>query len=104
MVSSHELGTESEILSHESNPDPPLLPECEHRLILNIFNLSKPDIFVIAFISAWPPSSQKLNFKSYEKEKTFEPCAPAEEAGKDDVACSGKAQIISKENFVSNFA
>ncbi|MBW0589341.1 hypothetical protein O181_129056, partial [Austropuccinia psidii MF-1] len=27
MVSSHELGIEVEILAHESNPDPPVLPE-----------------------------------------------------------------------------
>ncbi|MBW0492145.1 hypothetical protein O181_031860 [Austropuccinia psidii MF-1] len=51
MVSRHELGIEVEILSHEGNPDPPVLPKCEHRFILNIFNLSKPDSFVIAFIS-----------------------------------------------------
>ncbi|MBW0569250.1 hypothetical protein O181_108965, partial [Austropuccinia psidii MF-1] len=30
MVSSHELGIEVESLAHESNPDPPVLPECEH--------------------------------------------------------------------------
>ncbi|MBW0525429.1 hypothetical protein O181_065144, partial [Austropuccinia psidii MF-1] len=27
MVSSHELGIEVESLAHESNPDPPVLPE-----------------------------------------------------------------------------
>ncbi|MBW0471663.1 hypothetical protein O181_011378 [Austropuccinia psidii MF-1] len=70
MVSSHELGIEVESLSHESNPDPLVLPECEHIFILNICSLSKPDTFVIAFISAQPPSSQKPNFESYEKEKT----------------------------------
>ncbi|MBW0540738.1 hypothetical protein O181_080453 [Austropuccinia psidii MF-1] len=62
MVSSHELGIEVKSLAHESNPDPPVLPQCEHRLILNICNLSKPDSFVISFIAAQPPSSQKLNF------------------------------------------
>ncbi|MBW0534279.1 hypothetical protein O181_073994 [Austropuccinia psidii MF-1] len=82
MVSSHELGIEVESLAHESNLDPPVLPECEHRFILNICSLSKPDNFVIVFISAQPPSSQEKNFKSYEKEKTVEPCAPAEDAGK----------------------
>ncbi|MBW0460291.1 hypothetical protein O181_000006 [Austropuccinia psidii MF-1] len=71
MVSSHELGIELESLSHESNRDPPVLPEYEHRFILNICNLSKPDSFVISFISARPPSSQKPNFKIHEKEKTF---------------------------------
>ncbi|MBW0465750.1 hypothetical protein O181_005465 [Austropuccinia psidii MF-1] len=81
MVSSHELGIEVESLAHESNPDPSVLPECEHRFILNICSLSKPDTFVVAFISAQPPSSQKPNFKSYEKEKTVEPCAPTEDAG-----------------------
>ncbi|MBW0549861.1 hypothetical protein O181_089576 [Austropuccinia psidii MF-1] len=67
MVISHELGIEVQNLEHESNSDPPVLPECEHRFILNICNLSKPDTFVIAFISAQPPSSQKPNLKSYEK-------------------------------------
>ncbi|MBW0575734.1 hypothetical protein O181_115449 [Austropuccinia psidii MF-1] len=70
MVSSHELRIEVESLAHESNPDLPVLPECENRFILNICSLSKPDNFVIAFISAQPPSSQKPNFKIYEKEKT----------------------------------
>ncbi|MBW0546927.1 hypothetical protein O181_086642 [Austropuccinia psidii MF-1] len=104
MVSSHELGIEIEILAHEINPDPPVLPECEHRFILNICSLSKPDTFVIAFISAQPPSSQKPTFKSYEKEKTVEPCAPTEDAGQDDVIFSGEVEIISKEQFVSNIA
>ncbi|MBW0484742.1 hypothetical protein O181_024457 [Austropuccinia psidii MF-1] len=104
MVSSHELGIELEILVHESNPDPPVLPECEHRFILNICNLSKPDGFVIVFVSAQLPSSQKPNFKSYEKEKTVEPCAPTEDAGKDDVIFSWEVKIISKEIFVSNIA
>ncbi|MBW0584672.1 hypothetical protein O181_124387 [Austropuccinia psidii MF-1] len=67
MVSSHELGIEVDSLAHESHPDPPVLPQCEHIFILNICSLSKTDTFVIAFISAQPPSSQKLNFKSYEK-------------------------------------
>ncbi|MBW0470127.1 hypothetical protein O181_009842 [Austropuccinia psidii MF-1] len=104
MVSSHELGIEVESLSHESNPDPPVLSECEHRFISNICNLSKTDSFVIAFISAQPPRSQKPNFKSYEKEKAVELCAPTEEAGQYDVILSGKAEIISKEKFVSNIA
>ncbi|MBW0468644.1 hypothetical protein O181_008359 [Austropuccinia psidii MF-1] len=104
MVSSNYLGIEVESLSHESNPDPPILQECEHRLILNIFNLSKPDSFIIAFVSAKPSSSHKPNFKSYESEKTFVPYAPTEEAGEDDAIFSGEVEIISKEQFVSNIA
>ncbi|MBW0541913.1 hypothetical protein O181_081628 [Austropuccinia psidii MF-1] len=104
MVSSHELGIEVESLAHESNPDPPVVLECEHQFILNICSLSKPDNFVIAFISAQPPSSEKWNFKSYEKEKTVESCAPTEDAGKDDVIFSGEVEIISKEQFVSNIS
>ncbi|MBW0475090.1 hypothetical protein O181_014805 [Austropuccinia psidii MF-1] len=84
MVSSHELGIEVESLAHESNPDPPVLPECENRFILNICSVSKPDTFFIAFISAQPPSSQKPNFKSYEKEKPVEPFAPTEDKGRGD--------------------
>ncbi|MBW0471099.1 hypothetical protein O181_010814 [Austropuccinia psidii MF-1] len=84
IVSSHELAIEVESLAHESNPDPPGLPECEHRFILNVCSLSKPDTFGIAFISAQPPISHKLNFKIYEKEKTVETCAPTEDAGQDD--------------------
>ncbi|MBW0562755.1 hypothetical protein O181_102470 [Austropuccinia psidii MF-1] len=102
MVSSHKLGIEEESLEHENNKNPPVLPECEHTFILNISDLSKPDSLVIAFISAQPQSSQKPNFKSYEKEKTFEPCAPTEDAWKDVVILSGKVEIISKERFVSN--
>ncbi|MBW0568762.1 hypothetical protein O181_108477 [Austropuccinia psidii MF-1] len=102
MVSSHDLGIELESLSHESNPDPPVLPKCEHRFILNICSLSKPDNFVIALISAQHPSSQEPNFKSYEKEKTVEPCAPTKDSGQDDVIFSGKVEIMSKEQFVSN--
>ncbi|MBW0543594.1 hypothetical protein O181_083309 [Austropuccinia psidii MF-1] len=98
MVSSHELGIEVESLAHGSNP------ECEHRFILNIYNLSKPDTFVIAFISAQPPSSKKPNFKSYEKEKTVEPCAPTEDSGQDGIIFSGEVEIIFKEQFVSNLA
>ncbi|MBW0480670.1 hypothetical protein O181_020385 [Austropuccinia psidii MF-1] len=104
MVRSHELGIEVESLEHESSPDPPVLPECEHRFILNICSLSKPDTFVIAFISAQPPRSQKPNFKSYEKEKTVEPCAPTEDAGQYDVISSGGVEVICKEQFVSNIA
>ncbi|MBW0527886.1 hypothetical protein O181_067601 [Austropuccinia psidii MF-1] len=78
MVSSHELGIEVESLSHESNPDTPVLPESH------------------------PSSSQKPNFKSYEKEKTAELCVPTEEAGQDDIIFSGEVEIISKEQFVSN--
>ncbi|MBW0565648.1 hypothetical protein O181_105363 [Austropuccinia psidii MF-1] len=77
--SSHKLGIEVESLEHESNPDPSVLPECERKFILNICGLSKPDTVVIAFISDQPPSSQKRNIKSYEKEKTVEPCAPTED-------------------------
>ncbi|MBW0570875.1 hypothetical protein O181_110590 [Austropuccinia psidii MF-1] len=104
MVSSHDLGIKVEILEHESKPDPPVLPKCEHRFILNICSLSKPDTFVIRFISAQPPSSQKPNFKSCEKEKTVEPFAPTEYSGKDDIIFSGEVEIISKEKFVSNIA
>ncbi|MBW0473514.1 hypothetical protein O181_013229 [Austropuccinia psidii MF-1] len=104
MVSSHELGIEVESPAHESNLDPPFFPECEHTFILNICNLSKPESFVIAFISAQPPSSQKPNFKTYQKEKTVEPCAPTEEAGQDDVILTGEVEIISKEQFVSKIA
>ncbi|MBW0524099.1 hypothetical protein O181_063814 [Austropuccinia psidii MF-1] len=86
------------------HPDPPVLPECEHRFILNICSLSKPDTFVIAFISAQPPSSQKLDFTSYNKEKTVEPCALTEDSGKDDIISSGEVQNISKEQFFSNIA
>ncbi|MBW0574096.1 hypothetical protein O181_113811 [Austropuccinia psidii MF-1] len=100
MVSSHELAIEVESLAHESNPDPPVLPECEHRFISNIRSLSKTDTFAIAFISAQPPSSQKQNFKSYQKERTFEPCAPTEDAGQDDIIFSGEVEIISKEKLV----
>ncbi|MBW0534152.1 hypothetical protein O181_073867 [Austropuccinia psidii MF-1] len=60
MVSSHELGIEVEGLSHESNPDPPVLQESQ------------------------PQSTHKPNFKSYEKENTVEPCEPTEDAGQDD--------------------
>ncbi|MBW0500710.1 hypothetical protein O181_040425 [Austropuccinia psidii MF-1] len=80
MVSSHDLGIEVESEAHEINLDPPVLPESQ------------------------PPSSQKTNFKSYEKEKTVEPCAPTEDAGQDDVIFSGEVEIISKEQFVSNIA
>ncbi|MBW0578544.1 hypothetical protein O181_118259 [Austropuccinia psidii MF-1] len=80
MVSSHELGIELESLAYESNPDPPALPESQ------------------------PPSSHKPNFKSYEKEKTVESCAPTEDAGQDDIIFSGDVGIISKEQFVSNIA
>ncbi|MBW0532377.1 hypothetical protein O181_072092 [Austropuccinia psidii MF-1] len=102
MVSSQELGIKVESLAHQSNQDPPVLLECEHRFLFNICSLSKPDTFVIAFISAQPPSFQKPNFKSYEKEKTVEPCAPTEDAGKDDVIFSEEVEIISKQQFVSN--
>ncbi|MBW0576331.1 hypothetical protein O181_116046 [Austropuccinia psidii MF-1] len=104
MVSSHELGIEVESLAHESNPDPPVLQECEHRFILNICSLSKPDTFVIAFISAQPPSSHKQNLKIYEQEKNVEPCAPIEDARQDDVIFSGEVQMISKEQFVSSIS
>ncbi|MBW0498636.1 hypothetical protein O181_038351 [Austropuccinia psidii MF-1] len=104
MVRSHELGLEVESLANKSNPDPPVLQECEHRFILNICSLSKPDPFVIAFLSAQPPSSQKPNFKIYEKEKTVEPCALTEDAGQDDLIFSGEVEIIFKERFVSKIA
>ncbi|MBW0488339.1 hypothetical protein O181_028054 [Austropuccinia psidii MF-1] len=104
IVSSHELGIEIESLAHEINPDPPVLPECEHRFILNIFNFFKTDNFVIDLNSAQYPSSQKQNFKSYERKKTFEPCAPTDNAGQDDVSFSGEVEMISMEQFVSNIA
>ncbi|MBW0564893.1 hypothetical protein O181_104608 [Austropuccinia psidii MF-1] len=78
MVSSNELAIKVESQSHESNPDPPVLPESQ------------------------PPSLQKPNCKSYEKEMTVEPCAPTEDTGKDDIIFSGEVDIISKEKFVSN--
>ncbi|MBW0582887.1 hypothetical protein O181_122602, partial [Austropuccinia psidii MF-1] len=80
VASSCELGIEVESQSHEDNQDPPVLPECQ------------------------PPSSQKLNFKSYEKEKTVEPCAPTEDDGQDDVIFSGEVEIISKEKFISKIS
>ncbi|MBW0582472.1 hypothetical protein O181_122187, partial [Austropuccinia psidii MF-1] len=51
-----------------------------------------------------PPSSQKPIFKSYEKEKTVEPCAPTEDDGQDDSIVSGEVEIICKEQFVFNIA
>ncbi|MBW0482519.1 hypothetical protein O181_022234 [Austropuccinia psidii MF-1] len=80
MVSSCELGIEVESHSNKDNEDPPVLPESQ------------------------PPSSQKPNFKSYEKENTVEPCALTEDDGQDDVNLSGEVEIISKEKFVSNIA
>ncbi|MBW0517628.1 hypothetical protein O181_057343 [Austropuccinia psidii MF-1] len=84
MASSRELGIEVESQSHEDNQDPPVLPE--------------------SLISAQPPSSQKHNFKSYEKEKTVKTCAPTEDDGQDDLIFSGEVEIISREKFVSNIA
>ncbi|MBW0462564.1 hypothetical protein O181_002279 [Austropuccinia psidii MF-1] len=104
MVSSYELGIEVESLAHESNPDPPVPQECEHRFIFNIFSISKPDTFVIAFISAQPPSSQKPKFKSYEKEKTVEPFAPTKDSQQDDIILSGEVEVISKEQFVTDIS
>ncbi|MBW0580770.1 hypothetical protein O181_120485 [Austropuccinia psidii MF-1] len=101
MVSSHELGIEVESLSYEINTDPSVLPEFEHRFILNICNFSNPDNFFIAFISAQPPSSQKLNFKIFQKEKTVETCKPTEDSGQDAVPFSGEVKIISKETSFS---
>ncbi|MBW0485215.1 hypothetical protein O181_024930 [Austropuccinia psidii MF-1] len=80
MVSSHELVFEVESLAHESNPDPPVLPESQ------------------------PLNSQKLDFISYEKENTVEPCVLTEDAGQDDVIFSREVEIISKEQFVSKIA
>ncbi|MBW0492197.1 hypothetical protein O181_031912 [Austropuccinia psidii MF-1] len=80
MVSSHELGIKVESQSHEYNQYPPVLPESQ------------------------PPSSQKLNFQSYEKEETSEPCVPTDNSGQDDVIFSGKVEIISKEQFSSNIS
>ncbi|MBW0579019.1 hypothetical protein O181_118734 [Austropuccinia psidii MF-1] len=80
MVSSNELGIEVEIQSHGNNQDPPVLPESH------------------------PPSSQKPNFKHYQKENTVEPCSPTEDAGQDDIIFSGKVEIISMEQFFSNIA
>ncbi|MBW0566715.1 hypothetical protein O181_106430 [Austropuccinia psidii MF-1] len=80
MASSRELGIEVESQSHEDNQDPPFIPESQ------------------------PPSSQKQHFKSYDKEKTVEPCAPTEDDGQDDETFSREVEIISKEEFVSNIA
>ncbi|MBW0470516.1 hypothetical protein O181_010231 [Austropuccinia psidii MF-1] len=99
MVISNQLGIEVESLSHENNQDPPVLPEFEHKFIFNICNLSKPNSFLIAFISDQPPSSPKQNLNIYGKEKTFEPCEQTEDAGQDDVFFSGKLGIMSKEDF-----
>ncbi|MBW0509701.1 hypothetical protein O181_049416 [Austropuccinia psidii MF-1] len=104
MVSSHELDIEVESLAHESNPDPPVLAECKHRFMLSICSLSKPDTFAIAFISTQPPSSEKPNFKSYEKKKTGKPCAPTENPGQDEAIFSGEVEIISNKKFASNIA
>ncbi|MBW0479772.1 hypothetical protein O181_019487 [Austropuccinia psidii MF-1] len=84
MASSCELGIEVESQSNEDNQDPQVLPE--------------------SFISAQPPSSQKTNFKSYEKEKTVEPCAPTEDDGHDEVIFSREVEIRFKEQFVSNIS
>ncbi|MBW0498910.1 hypothetical protein O181_038625 [Austropuccinia psidii MF-1] len=70
MGRSNELGIELESLEYVNNQDPPFLPECEHKFILNICNLSKPDSFFTAFISAQSTSSQKPNLKSYESIST----------------------------------
>ncbi|MBW0535628.1 hypothetical protein O181_075343 [Austropuccinia psidii MF-1] len=51
MVGSNELGIKVESLLQENNEDPPVLPDSQS------------------------PSSQKLNFKSYEKAKAVAPCA-----------------------------
>ncbi|MBW0470877.1 hypothetical protein O181_010592 [Austropuccinia psidii MF-1] len=80
MVSSHELGIEVESPSHENNQDPLVLPKSQS------------------------PSFQKLNFKSYEKEKTVEPCAPTGDARQNDIIFSGEVEIDSKEQFVSNIS
>ncbi|MBW0533319.1 hypothetical protein O181_073034 [Austropuccinia psidii MF-1] len=80
MVSSHELGIEVESQSHENNKDLPVLPESQ------------------------PPRSQKPNLKSYEMEKTVEPCEPTEDSGKADIIFSGKVEMISKGKFVSNIS
>ncbi|MBW0484372.1 hypothetical protein O181_024087 [Austropuccinia psidii MF-1] len=102
MVSSNELGIEFESLEHENNQHPSVHPECENRFLLHICNLSKLDSFFMSFIWAQPPSSQKLNLKSYEKEKTVQPCAEKEDAGQDEMILSGEVDIISKEQFISN--
>ncbi|MBW0563579.1 hypothetical protein O181_103294 [Austropuccinia psidii MF-1] len=44
MASSRELGMEVESQSHEDNQDPLVLPKFEYTSILNISNISKPDI------------------------------------------------------------
>ncbi|MBW0571023.1 hypothetical protein O181_110738 [Austropuccinia psidii MF-1] len=72
MARSRELGIEVESQSHGDHQDPPVLPESH------------------------PQSSQKPNFKSYDKEKTVEPCAPTEDAGKDDVIVRFDYETISK--------
>ncbi|MBW0563793.1 hypothetical protein O181_103508 [Austropuccinia psidii MF-1] len=80
MASGCELGIEVESQSHEDNQDPPVFPKAQ------------------------PPSSQKLNLKSYEKENTVKPCAPTEDDGQYDLIFSGEVEIIFKEQFVSNIA
>ncbi|MBW0494521.1 hypothetical protein O181_034236 [Austropuccinia psidii MF-1] len=103
MVSSNELGIEVESQSHEKNQDPPVLPECEYTSILSI-GISQNLLLCHSLTSSQPPRSQKPNFKSYWKEKTVEPCSPAEDAGQDDVIFSGKVKIISKEQFFSKIS
>ncbi|MBW0507204.1 hypothetical protein O181_046919 [Austropuccinia psidii MF-1] len=84
MVISNELGIELEILAHENNQDPPVIPE--------------------SFILSQPSSSQKTDLKSYEKKITVEPCAPTEDVGQDEVISSGKFEIISKKPFSSKIS
>ncbi|MBW0515668.1 hypothetical protein O181_055383 [Austropuccinia psidii MF-1] len=63
MVSSNELGIEVESLVHENNQDPQFLPECEHKFMLNINNLSKPDFSHSLYFS----SAFKLSKAKFEK-------------------------------------
>ncbi|MBW0478849.1 hypothetical protein O181_018564 [Austropuccinia psidii MF-1] len=101
MGKSTELEIEVESLAHENHEDPLVLSECEHKLIFNILNLSKPDEFFIGFISDQPSSSQEPNLKIYKKENNVKTCTPTEDSGKDEVIFSGKVEIISNEKFVS---
>ncbi|MBW0569536.1 hypothetical protein O181_109251 [Austropuccinia psidii MF-1] len=73
MVSSDELGIEVESLEHENNTNPPVLLE-----------------------------SLIENLKIFKNKNNVEPCAPTEDSGQDQKIFSGKVEIISKEQFVSN--
>ncbi|MBW0513411.1 hypothetical protein O181_053126 [Austropuccinia psidii MF-1] len=61
MASTHELGMEVESQSHEDNQDPPVPSECEYASILNISNLSKPDIVSLRGNFIYPKDHNSKN-------------------------------------------